>query len=164
MTYINSLWPSDAIWRQKTESTLAPVMACCLTAPSHYLHQCWLIISKVWWHSSEGNFTPDISAINHCNQLEKYSSKISIKSPRPQWVNNLVPDCLQVISNNHVHLLRRVWTHCCYFLYIWTLFIWWVCNMMMTIYNALRGWMIISGDVTAITFFLLLISSGQTNN
>ena len=28
-------------------------MACCLTAPSHNLNQCWLIISKVWWHSSE---------------------------------------------------------------------------------------------------------------
>ena len=50
----NSLWPSDAIRRQGTESTLAQVMACCLTAPSHYLNQCWLIISKVLWHSSEG--------------------------------------------------------------------------------------------------------------
>ena len=25
----------------------------CLTAPSHYLNQCWLITSKVLWHSSE---------------------------------------------------------------------------------------------------------------
>ena len=32
---INSLRPSDAIRRQGTESTLAQVMACCLTAPSH---------------------------------------------------------------------------------------------------------------------------------
>ena len=44
---INSLGPSDAISRQKTGSTLAQVMACCLTAQSHYLNQCWLIISKV---------------------------------------------------------------------------------------------------------------------
>ena len=44
---VNSLGPSDAIWRQKTGLTLAQVMACCLTAPSHYLNQCWLIISKV---------------------------------------------------------------------------------------------------------------------
>ena len=28
----NSLWPSDAIWQHKTGSTLAQVMACCLTA------------------------------------------------------------------------------------------------------------------------------------
>ena len=41
-----SLWPSDAIWRHRSGSTLGQVMACCLTAPSHYLTQCWLIISE----------------------------------------------------------------------------------------------------------------------
>ena len=34
----NSLRPSDAIWRHRFGSTLAQVMACCLTAPSHYLN------------------------------------------------------------------------------------------------------------------------------
>ena len=53
---LNSLWPSDAIWRQRSGSTLAQVMACCLTAPSHYLNLCWFIISKVQWHPSESNF------------------------------------------------------------------------------------------------------------
>ena len=48
---INSLWPSDAIWWQGSGTTLAQVMACCLTAPSHYLSPCWLVISKVRWHS-----------------------------------------------------------------------------------------------------------------
>ena len=43
----NSLWPSDAIWRHRSMSTLAQVMACCLTAPNHYLNQCWPIISEV---------------------------------------------------------------------------------------------------------------------
>ena len=43
---INSLRPSDAIWRHRSGSTLAQVMACCLTAPSHYLNQCWLTISE----------------------------------------------------------------------------------------------------------------------
>ena len=62
---IHSLWPSDAIWRQRSRSTLAQIMACCLTAPSHYLNQCWLIISEVQRHSSEDNFTIDTSAINH---------------------------------------------------------------------------------------------------
>ena len=42
-TSINPLWPSDAIRRQRSESTLAQVMACCLTATTHYLNQCWLI-------------------------------------------------------------------------------------------------------------------------
>ena len=36
----NTLRPSDAIWRHRSGSTLAQVMACCLTAPSHYLNQC----------------------------------------------------------------------------------------------------------------------------
>ena len=47
---LNSLWPSDAKKRKGTESTLAQVMASCLTAPSHYLNQCWLLINKVLWH------------------------------------------------------------------------------------------------------------------
>ena len=45
----NSLWPNDAIWRQGSRSTLVHVMACCLMAASHYLNQCWLIITKVQW-------------------------------------------------------------------------------------------------------------------
>ena len=64
---LNSLWHSEAIRRQETESTLAQVMTCCLTAPSHYLNQCWLIISKVQRHPSESNFTKDTSAISHWN-------------------------------------------------------------------------------------------------
>ena len=55
----NSLWPSDAIWRQRSGSTLAQIMPCCLAAPRHYLNQYWLIISGVHWNSSEGNFTID---------------------------------------------------------------------------------------------------------
>ena len=38
-------------------STLAQVMDFCLVALSHFLYQCWLIIIKVQWHSSESNFT-----------------------------------------------------------------------------------------------------------
>ena len=84
--WVNSLRPSDGIWWQKTWSTLAQVMACCLTAPSHYLSQRWLIMSKVVWLSCEGNFTKDASIINHWNLYENYMSKISFKFPRGQWV------------------------------------------------------------------------------
>ena len=35
--WVNSLMPSDAIWRHRSGSTLAQLMACCLMAPSHYL-------------------------------------------------------------------------------------------------------------------------------
>ena len=44
-----SLWPSDVIWRLMSGSTMDQVIPCCLTAPSHYLNQCWLIISEVVW-------------------------------------------------------------------------------------------------------------------
>ena len=54
---INSLQPSDAIWRQRSGSTLAQVMTWCLMTPSHYGNQCGLIISEVQWHSSESNST-----------------------------------------------------------------------------------------------------------
>ena len=37
------LWFSDAIWRHRSGSTLAQVMACCLTEPSHYVNQAMLI-------------------------------------------------------------------------------------------------------------------------
>ena len=87
MTRVNSLWPNHPIWGHRTWSTLAQVMACCLTAPSHYLNQCWLFISKVQSHSSGNHFTKDTSANNHWNQFENYLSKFSFKSPRGQWVN-----------------------------------------------------------------------------
>ena len=62
--WFNSLWPSDAIWRQRSGSTLAQVMACCLTAPSHYLNQCWLIITEIQRHSPERKFMRDVPTIN----------------------------------------------------------------------------------------------------
>ena len=48
---INSLWPGDVIWWQWSGSTLALVIACCLTAPSHHLNQCWHLICQVLCHS-----------------------------------------------------------------------------------------------------------------
>ena len=44
-------WGLVTSYGDRSGSTLAQVMACCLTAPSHYLNQCWLIISEVQWHS-----------------------------------------------------------------------------------------------------------------
>ena len=52
------LWPSGAIWRHRSGSTLTQVMACCLTAPSHYLHQYCLLIIELLWHSPESYFIP----------------------------------------------------------------------------------------------------------
>ena len=82
---INILWPSNPIWWHGPWSTLAQVMACCLTAPSHYLNQCWLLIIEIRWQSPGGNF------INYLTELENYLSKISIKFLRGQWVNTTMP-------------------------------------------------------------------------
>ena len=83
----NSLGPSDTIWRWRSWSALAQVMACCLTAPSHYLNHCWLIISKVLWHSSEDIV---IRRFEDTNQLSKITflkldmstARWRLKSPR----------------------------------------------------------------------------------
>ena len=54
----NSLWPSDAIWRHRSGSTLAHVMACCLT------NQRWLLVSDVLWHSPQSNFTKVLTIVD----------------------------------------------------------------------------------------------------
>ena len=43
----NSLWPCDAVWWQRSW----------LMASSHYLNDCWFLISEVLWHSPESKFT-----------------------------------------------------------------------------------------------------------
>ena len=45
--WVNSVWPHNIMWWHRSGSTLTKFMACCLMAPSHYLNQCWLVISKV---------------------------------------------------------------------------------------------------------------------
>ena len=74
----------------RSGSTLVQVMACCLTAPSHYLKQCWLIISEVWWQSPPGNYPRDTSAINYQTLFEHYLPKFSFKSPMSQRVKNAI--------------------------------------------------------------------------
>ena len=62
-------------------------MACCLTAPSHYLNQCWLIIRGVLWHTSESSFAGIAQGIDSGYEFEKDILKNIFKSPRGQWVN-----------------------------------------------------------------------------
>ena len=54
--WIYSLLFSHTILGHISGSTSTLVMACCLTAPSHYLNQCWLSMDWVLWHSPESNF------------------------------------------------------------------------------------------------------------
>ena len=85
---VNLLGPSDAIWRWRSWSTLVQVMACCLTAPSHYLNQCWLVISKVLWHSSDDIIKRTFKDNNQWSKIENNIFKITLRSPRGQWVNS----------------------------------------------------------------------------
>ena len=76
--------------------TLAQVMACCLTAPSHYLNQCWLTISMVHWHSCESSFTRDTSAIDHKNQLKITHLKFTLNLPGAnELINHMLCCCPQ---------------------------------------------------------------------
>ena len=85
---IYSLWPSDTIWWHESGSTLAQVMACCLTAPSHYLSQCWLIISLSPVAFTQGHHQKKIWR----NLTVKQDGKCIFKiSSRDQWVNTLRP-------------------------------------------------------------------------
>ena len=61
---INYLGPGETIWWHRFRSTLALVMVWCLTAPSHCLDQCWLIINEDCWHLAEGNFTETVLDIS----------------------------------------------------------------------------------------------------
>ena len=77
----------DAICWHKTLSTLAQVMACCLTAPSHCLNQCWLVIDVIgpltiiwkrfhkWFLSYQINF-----------KITDLEFNSILGSPRDQWV------------------------------------------------------------------------------
>ena len=61
---LNSLWHRDDIRGWRSWSTQVQVMACCLTAPSHYLNQCWLTISEVLWHPFHSNYYSNTKDIN----------------------------------------------------------------------------------------------------
>ena len=93
-TIFNSLWPSDTIRWQGTESTLAQVMACCLMAPSHYLNQCWLIM-KGSATITRGQFTRDNLAINY------WSTEISLKISYLNFYSNLPG------ANKLTHIMAR---------------------------------------------------------
>ena len=58
----------------------------CIMAPSRCLNQCWLFICEVLWHSTENNFTNAWANVLY-NEFGNYTFKITLTSPRGQWVN-----------------------------------------------------------------------------
>ena len=76
----------DTIWRHRSGSTLALLMACCPIAPSHYLNQYWLTISGVLCHSFENNFAENDPNINPWYEVQNYQFKITTIYLRVRWV------------------------------------------------------------------------------
>ena len=68
-----------AKWKHRSLSTLAQAMAWCPTASSHYLNQCWLLISEFLWQSSQSNFAVSAQTTILCN--ENCTFKIAASSP-----------------------------------------------------------------------------------
>ena len=83
MSLFNSLLSSDDIW---PGSTLAQVMAWCLTAPSHYLNQCWLLISEVLWHTLDSKFKGVPKLLFGITSLKIILSKSLSHFPGGQWI------------------------------------------------------------------------------
>ena len=58
-------------------------MACCLTAPSHYLNQYWLVINEALCHLAKGNFTETILDITPYKVFDSHIfKKNTAASPR----------------------------------------------------------------------------------
>ena len=107
-----SMWFSDTIWRHRSRSILAQVIACCLTAPRQYLDQCWLTINKVFWHSFQCDvyWILKIPTPGCVSNLHIY---ITTTSPgerhvdiETQWVHSLHP---LIISSGKYHRFDLGW-------------------------------------------------------
>ena len=83
LIYMNALWPSDAIWRRRTWSTLI----CWLAAPKQYLNRCWLTIKQVLCHSFQRNSCLNIQDVNPQDVFDIITIKITATSPRGWWIN-----------------------------------------------------------------------------
>ena len=64
--------------------------------PMHNLKQCWLAISEVLWHSSEGDFTGNVQDIYPHYEFDNDWFKIIASSPRRQWINTSISKVEQV--------------------------------------------------------------------
>ena len=81
------LLTTDAIWWNRSGSTLAQIMACCQTAPGDgtKLNQCWLLVSE----AHEGTFGANTGSTDNSNVFENLVLKITSTSPRCQCVKLL---------------------------------------------------------------------------
>ena len=84
---INSSPPSPAYMRQETGSALVQVMACRLTAPSHYLNQYWLIVNWTPRNKFQWYFNRHSIIFIEENAFENVVCYFPAKLSRGRWVN-----------------------------------------------------------------------------
>ena len=82
------------VWWHSSGSTMAQVMAWCLTASSHYLNQCWLPF--ILWHSPETIFLEVLKISVQGHDFANFNSIIISISPMSQWV--------QEVPSWHIHI------------------------------------------------------------
>ena len=74
-----------------------------LTAPGHYLIQCWLITSEVLWHSLEGDFTGNTGNIYQWYVFEFYWFKITTASASGLWKMEYNPHVTYMANARHTN-------------------------------------------------------------
>ena len=70
--HLGSMRDFDATCSHGPYSKKVQVMACWLTAQSHYLNQCWFIVIMVLGNSPKGNRSRNVHEGHHCNTFENY--------------------------------------------------------------------------------------------
>ena len=106
--YLNSLWPSGAIWRHRSWSILVQVMACYLAAPSHDLNQCLLCCQLDDW-----KHLPEKLCIQNpglCFQKKVYESIVCNLAAilfTPQFVKKSIDAYLQSIKKQNTNATEK---------------------------------------------------------
>ena len=116
---IDPLWLGDATWCWRLWTSLVQIMDCCLTAPSHYLNQRWLIINGASWHSPDNNLQEAL-----VTSINRISFKIILLKSHPylsganelKSLGHLITDshrlCVQTSGQSHCqHLTLSLLTH-----------------------------------------------------
>ena len=86
--FLNSLWPSDIMWWHRC-FTLVQVMACCLTAPSHYHNLCWLLVNWTTGNKFQWNLNRHKRNFLQEKAVENVVWKMPFILFKPQCVNTL---------------------------------------------------------------------------
>ena len=104
---------SDTIWQHRTGSTMVQAMACCLTASSYYLNQCWLFNSETQWQSLQkfSQEIPQPPTLKIC--LEITYSKLYSNLPKAIELKKMHKDitCYQLLQSHCNHWVNTFYNH-----------------------------------------------------